>query len=110
MPNEPRIDHNHPILAAILTVRRKAATSFTPEHMGQRGEDFDAGLLAAYQSVEAALSILPRDPQGLVEALRWYQDKVSKCNRLTDDTARNALARDLGQRAAKALAAWEAGK
>jgi hypothetical protein len=50
-----RIDHNHPILAAILTMRRKAATSFTPEHMGQRGEDFDAGLLAAYQAVEAAL-------------------------------------------------------
>ena len=39
----------------------------------------------------------------LEEALGWYQDQVSKCNRLTDTTARNALARDLGKRAAAAL-------
>ncbi len=39
----------------------------------------------------------------LEEALSWYHDQVSKCNRLTDTTARNALARDLGKRAAAAL-------
>lgn len=40
----------------------------------------------------------------LEEALSWYQEQVSNCQRISD-AARNELARDLGQRAAQALGA-----
>ena len=52
--------------------------------------------LSRAEAAEARIEVLEK-------ALRWYQDQVSKCNRLTDTTARNALARDLGKRAAAAL-------
>lgn len=50
-----RIDEDHPVLRAILDKRGEAARSFTPEFSGQRFEDYDRGLLAAYHAAEAAL-------------------------------------------------------
>lgn len=49
-----------PILKAILAVRLKAAGTFTPEFSGQRGEDFDRGLLAAFEAArDAIIASLP---------------------------------------------------
>lgn len=41
----------------------------------------------------------------LVDALKWYAETVSKCNRKdsSGDTARDRLARDVGRRAERAL-------
>lgn len=50
---------------------------------------------------------LPRDPQGLVEALRYYADPD---NYLDGMWVRSAVGTDRGKYASAALAAWEAGK
>lgn len=46
---------SHPILKAMLDLRMRAASSFTPEFSGQRFEDYDRALLAC---LEAARSVL----------------------------------------------------
>lgn len=60
-----RVDENHPVLEAILDKRKIAAATFTPEFSGQRFEDYDRGLLAAYHAAETALkAFLECDSQG----------------------------------------------
>lgn len=49
------INEDHPILSAILGVRRKAASNFSPEFSGSRGEAYDKAVLDCYKAVELAL-------------------------------------------------------
>jgi hypothetical protein len=61
----------HPIGKALIALRQRCASDFTdPQHQGQRGCDWDAGLLAACSVVRKALSTppVPHD-QGLRDAL-----------------------------------------
>lgn len=52
---------DHPIGQAICDLRmRTVASNFAPEYSGQRGEDFDRGLLAAADAVRAV--VLPTPP------------------------------------------------
>lgn len=51
----PVYAEEHPLLSPILDKRRQAAGTFTPEFSGQRGSDFDRGLLCAFEAVNAAL-------------------------------------------------------
>ncbi|MFZ2252643.1 MAG: hypothetical protein WAW13_00545 [Minisyncoccia bacterium] len=44
-----------PILKAMLDVRLRAASSFTPEFSGQRFEDYDRGLLDALKAAQQAM-------------------------------------------------------
>lgn len=37
----------------ILAVRHWAATDFTPQHSGQRGEDFDRGVIAVLEAIRS---------------------------------------------------------
>lgn len=55
---KPRaVDENHPVLSAILAVRHRAASNFTPEFSGAKGEAYDHGVMDCYKAVEAALSL-----------------------------------------------------
>lgn len=49
----------HPALQAILNVRHKAAGNFSPEFSGNRGQDYDRGVMDAYQAVYAVLFPAP---------------------------------------------------
>lgn len=60
-----RVNEDHPVLRAILDKRHQAACSFTPEFSGQRFEDYDRGLIAAYKAAEEALkTFLECDDRG----------------------------------------------
>lgn len=50
-----RINEDHPILAAILAVRRRAAANSSPEFSGSRGEAYDNAVLDCYRAVELIL-------------------------------------------------------
>lgn len=51
----PIYAEKHPLLAPIIAKRARAAGNFTPEFSGQRGADFDRGLLSAFEAVNATL-------------------------------------------------------
>ncbi len=53
----PRINEDHPVLAAILTVRRRNAGDFSDmsQHSGIRGEAKDKAILDCYREVEKVL-------------------------------------------------------
>lgn len=53
-----------PVLKAIIDVRHKAAATFTPAFSGQRFEDFDRGLLAAFEAARAAMIATLPDGDG----------------------------------------------
>lgn len=52
-PSDP---DNHPILGAILRVRYRNASDFSPAGSGARGEAKDEAILDCYKAVEAALA------------------------------------------------------
>jgi len=62
----------HPLLKPIIDKRARAAGNFAPEFSGQRGQDFDRGLLCAFEAVSgelqkmtnAALSSAKRGEEG----------------------------------------------
>ncbi|BBD98078.1 hypothetical protein SAMIE_1015790 [Sphingobium amiense] len=51
----PIYAEDHPLLAPIIEKRARAAGNFSPEFSGQRGEDFDRGLLCAFEAVNGEL-------------------------------------------------------
>lgn len=65
----------HPLGEAILKVRRRAAGDFSPEFSGNRGADFDRGLLAAYDAVFEAFSSTA-SVDALINNLRQRIDRV----------------------------------
>lgn len=54
----PPYAEEHPILAPIIEKRARAAGNFAPEFSGQRGQDFDRGLLCAFEAVNGKLQEL----------------------------------------------------
>ena len=52
---DPPRAEEHPLLAPIIAKRAEAAGAFTPEFSGLRGQDFDRGLLCAFEAVNATL-------------------------------------------------------
>lgn len=55
---DPPYAEEHPLLAPIIAKRARAAGNFTPEFSGQRGADFDRGLLCAFEAVNGELQRL----------------------------------------------------
>lgn len=49
-------ERSDPILQAIMAVRQRAASKFTPEFSGQRGEDYDRAVLDCYEAVSRVLT------------------------------------------------------
>ncbi len=69
---------SHPILKAMIDVRHRTAGTFTPEHSGQRGEDFDRGLLAAFNAARDALIAAPAPVVGREEIARVVDQVMHK--------------------------------
>lgn len=57
----PPYAEEHPVLAPIIAKRAHAAANFTPEFSGQRGQDFDRGLLCAFEAVNGALQRMTKE-------------------------------------------------
>ena len=85
-------------------LRARIEAAFVPvETYEAEGLRMAQTMLRMTNALEARAEAAEARNKVLEEALRWYQEQVSNCNRMSDDTARNELARDLGQRAAQAL-------
>ena len=61
----PKLDpvhaERHPVLAPIIEKRALAAANFSPEFSGQRGQDFDRGLLCAFEAVNGQLQRMTQE-------------------------------------------------
>ena len=67
-------------------------------------------LLAHINKQQAEIDKLRQHAEAMRDALEWYEEKVGDCNRTIGpgDSARAALAQDIGRRATSALDAYRA--
>ncbi|MEQ6332974.1 hypothetical protein [Sphingobium sp. MK2] len=72
----PPYAEEHPVLAPIIAKRAHVAANFTPEFSGQRGQDFDRGLLCAFEAVNGALQKLTMENPIKAESLADVETRV----------------------------------
>ena len=65
---DPVYAERHPLLAPIIEKRAQAAGNFAPEFSGQRGQDFDRGLMCAFEAVNATLQRMTQAAKGKDQA------------------------------------------